>query len=137
MCSHARVTLRLVSTPLHSARSRRYPSRGRPRELDLSGSRDNPTESHVGAVPCREQRKKENGGKKETSENRGERGRTFFSHPSFVRSSRFLLSGPNSRNRHKSRRFIICGGRHVGDTIGWRELAVATPRFEQQRVASD
>lgn len=31
-----------------------------------------------------------------------------------ARSSRFL-SGLDSRNRHKSRHFIICGGRH-----GWR-----------------
>lgn len=31
-----------------------------------------------------------------------------------------FLSGPDSRNRHKSRRFIICVGRHTEDTIGWR-----------------
>jgi len=31
-----------------------------------------------------------------------------------------FLSGPDSRNRHKSRRFIICVGRHTKDTIGWR-----------------
>lgn len=31
-----------------------------------------------------------------------------------------FLSGPDSRNRHKSQRFIICVGRHTEDTIGWR-----------------
>lgn len=34
-----------------------------------------------------------------------------------------FLPGPDSRNRHKSRRFIICVGRYAEDTIGCEELA--------------
>jgi len=33
-------------------------------------------------------------------------------------ASRPFLSGLDSGNQHKSRRFIICVGRHVEDTIG-------------------
>ena len=124
-CSHARrrattrasnVTPwpRLASLARSLARSRRYPSRGRPREHDLSGSRDNPTVPYRGA---RGKKGKEKEKEKEEEEKKGARTEakeeersSFLS----ARSSRFL-SGLDSRNRHKSRHFIICGGRH-----GWR-----------------
>lgn len=84
----------VLKTPRCS--SIRYPSRIRSRELDLSGSRDNPTAERNGGGKNGEEAKEEH------------RGVSPF------------LSRPDSKNRHKSRQFIICVGRHDEDTIGWR-----------------